>query len=152
MDQIKYVRHVPKISLCQVRDGGISFTVDKINRPKDVYEAVLPFYRGADREIMSVLCLDSQNQPACFSVVSVGDLNTTRTSPRELLKIAVLSNARGLILVHNHPSGCLDPSAEDREFTQSIEGACKLMGIELYDHLIVTDNGFCSFRERGLIS
>ena len=64
---------------------------------------------------------------------------------------AVAHLALGFILAHNHPSGCLDPSPEDVEFTQSIRRAGDLLGIELYDHLIVTRTGYTSLRERGLL-
>ena len=82
---------------------------------------------------------------------SVGALNTTRTRPADILKAAILSNALGLVLIHNHPSGELEPSPEDIEFTRAVHQACELVGIDLYDHLIVTDDGFTSFRERGLL-
>lgn len=145
------MKTIKRVRLKQVCDGRLRFSVDRISRPRDVYDAVLPYYRGADREILSALCLDAQNQPNCFNVASIGALNTTRTRPADILKAAILSNALGLVLIHNHPSGELDPSPEDIEFTRAIQRACELIGIELYDHLIVTDDGFTSFRERGLI-
>jgi len=145
------LKTIKRVRLKQVCDGRIRFSVDRISRPRDVYDAVLPYYRGADREILSALCLDAQNQPNCFNVASIGALNTTRTRPADILKAAILSNALGLVLIHNHPSGELEPSPEDIEFTRAIQRACELIGIELYDHLIVTDDGFTSFRERGLL-
>ena len=145
------MKTINRVRLKQVCDGRIRFGVERVARPRDVYEAVLPYYRGADREILSALCLDAKNQPTCFNVASIGALNTTRTRPAEILKVAILSNALGLVLIHNHPSGELDPSPEDIEFTRAIQRACELIGIELYDHLIVTDDGFTSFRERGLL-
>lgn len=148
---MKPPQSVQKVRLRQVRDGRVRFAVDKVSRPQDVYEAVRRYYKGADREILSVLCLDSQNQPTCFNVASIGGLNTTRTRPAEILKVAILSNSMGIILIHNHPSGELEPSPEDIEFTRAVQRACELLGFDLYDHLIVTDNGFCSFRERGLV-
>ena len=69
----------------------------------------------------------------------------------DILKPAILSNSLGIVLIHGHPSGCLEPSPEDIEFTSAIKRACELVGVELYDHLIVTDQGFTSLRERGLI-
>ena len=143
---------IQRVRLKQVCDGRIRFAVERISGAKDVFDAVLPYYKGADREILSTLCLNSQNQPTCFNIASVGSLNTTRTRPADILKVAILSNALGLVMIHNHPSVNLEPSAEDLEFTRSIEKACKLMDVELYDHLIVTDDRYCSFRERGLIS
>ena len=145
------MKTVKRVRLKQVCDGRIRFSVERVSRPQDVYDAVLPYYRGADREILSVLCLDAQNQPNCFNVASIGALNTTRTRPAEILKAAILSNALGLVLIHNHPSGELEPSPEDIEFTRAVQRACELVGIDLYDHLIVTDDGFTSFRERGLL-
>jgi len=145
------MRTVRRVRLKQVCDGRVRFAVDRVSRPREVYDAVMPYYKGADREILSVLCLDAQNQPNSFNVASIGALNTTRTRPAEILKAAILSNALGLILIHNHPSGELDPSPEDLEFTRAVQRACELVGIDLYDHLIVTDDGFTSFRERGLL-
>ena len=145
------MKTIKRVRLRQVCDGRIRFAVDRISRPQDVYDAVLPYYRGADREILSALCLDAQNQPNCFNVASIGALNTTRTRPAEILKAGILSNSLGLVLIHNHPSSELEPSPEDLEFTRAVQRACELVGIELYDHLIVTDEGFTSFRERGLL-
>ena len=145
------MKTVKRVRLKQVCDGRIRFAVDRISRPREVYDAVMPYYKGADREILSVLCLDAQNQPNSFNVASIGALNTTRTRPAEILKAAILSNALGLILIHNHPSGELDPSPEDLEFTRAVQRACELIGVDLYDHVIVTDDGFTSLRERGLL-
>jgi DNA repair protein RadC len=145
------MKTVKRVRLKQVCDGRIQFAVDRISRPREVYDAVMPYYKGADREILSVLCLDAQNQPNSFNVASIGALNTTRTRPAEILKAAILSNALGLILIHNHPSGELDPSPEDLEFTRAVQRACELVGVDLYDHVIVTDDGFTSLRERGLL-
>lgn len=145
------LKSIIRVKLRQVRDGRVRFAVNKVSKPMEVFKAVQPYYKGADREVLSVLCLDSQNQPTCFNVVSIGGLNTTRTRPAEIVKPALLSNALGLILVHNHPSGALDPSPEDVEFTRAVAKACEMLGIELHDHLIVSDDGFTSLRERGLL-
>ena len=144
-------KSVMKVRLRQVRDGRVKFKVEKISRPVEVYEAVQSWYRGLDREALGVLALDSQNQPVAFQIVSLGGLNTTRTHPREIFKLLVLVNAAGFVLTHNHPSGCLDASPEDLEFTRAVQKAAELIGIELYDHVIITDQGFTSLRERGLI-
>ena len=148
---VEKLKSVMKVRLRQVRDGRVKFKVDKITRPVDVYEAVRSWYRGLDRESLGVLALDSQNQPVAFQIVSLGDLNATRTHPREIFKLLILVNACGFVLTHNHPSGCLDASSEDIEFTGTVQRAAELLGIELYDHLIVTDDGFTSMRESGLL-
>jgi len=151
LKQVQCVKYVPKVRIKQVRDGRVRFEVDQVNKPQDVYDAVRRFYKGVDREMLSVLCLDNRNAPTCFSVASVGSLNTTRTRPADILKIAILSNAASVILLHNHPSGELEPSPEDMQFTQSMQRACKAVDLQLYDHLIVTDDTFTSLRGRGLL-
>jgi DNA repair protein RadC len=105
----------------------------------------------ARREHRVGLYLDAQNGLIRKETLSIGSLNTTRTHPREILFPAVRHLALGFILVHNHPSGCPDPSHEDVEFTQAVRRAGELLGIELYDHLIVAGDGYTSLRERGLL-
>lgn len=119
-------------------------------RPLDVYREVRDL-RRARKEHLIGLYLDAQNGLLHRETLSVGSLNTTRTHPREILFPAIQHIGLGFILAHNHPSGCLDPSSEDVEFTAAVKRAGELMGIELYDHLIVTDRGYTSFRERGLL-
>jgi DNA repair protein RadC len=147
-----FSKSVQKVRLRTVRDGrGVRFTVEKVTRPRDVYEAVRPWYRGLDREALGVLALDTQNTPIAWQLASLGSLNVTRTHPREIFKLLILVGAAGFVCVHNHPSGSLEPSDEDIEFTRAIQRAGELIGIELFDHLIVTDSGFTSLRERGAL-
>ena len=109
-----FSRSVQKVRLRTVRDGrGVRFTVDKVTRPRDVYEAVRPWYRGLDREALGILALDTQNAPIAWQLASMGNLNVTRTHPREIFKLLILVGAAGFVLVHNHPSGSLEPSDED---------------------------------------
>jgi len=122
----------------------------RVSSPKEAHRQVRHLAR-ARKEHLVGLYLDAQNRLVHQETVSIGSLNTTRTHPREILHPAVLTMALGFILVHNHPSGCLDPSAEDIEFTQTIRRAGELMGIELYDHLIVARGGYTSLRERGVM-
>ena len=93
--------------------------------------------KNTRKEHLVALYLDAQNRLIVRETVSVGSLNTTRTHPREVLQPAILASALAFILVHNHPSGSLDPSRDDVEFTRTMARAGELMGISLYDHLIV---------------
>jgi DNA repair protein RadC len=133
-----------------VRDGTELYKPVTLSRPQDVYE-FLSNVRSSDRESLYSFMLDASNHVVGCEEVSRGSLNTTRTHPREIYKSAILSNALGIILGHNHPSGCLEPSTEDVEFTRAIGRAGEIMGVELYDHVIVTDGGYTSLRERGLL-
>ena len=95
--------------------------------------------------------LDTQNRVIGRPVtISVGALNTTRTHPREILYPAIKRSALGLVLAHNHPSGSLEPSRDDLEFTRGVSDACGLLGFTLYDHLIVSRRGYVSLKEQGL--
>ncbi len=145
------MKTVQRVRIKQVRDGRVRFAVEEIKGPNEVYQAVLPYYRSEDREVLSAIYLDARASPVCFHIVSVGTLNTTRTQPLDVLKPAILSNASALILIHNHPSGDTEPSGEDIAFTRNMHRACELLGVELHDHLVISDQGFVSIRSRGLI-
>ena len=121
-----------------------------ITRPRQVWNQVRGLAR-AKKEHLVGLYLDAQNGLLHRETVSIGSLNTTRTHPREILYPAIVHMALGFILVHNHPSGSLDPSQEDVDFTHAVQRAGELMGIDLYDHIIVARDGYTSLRERGLI-
>jgi DNA repair protein RadC len=71
--------------------------------------------------------------------------------PREILKRALLSDAAGIIVYHNHPSGDPTPSREDREFTRRLRAAAETLGVQLLDHLVIGAGGSVSFREAGLL-
>jgi DNA repair protein RadC len=105
-----------------------------------------------DREEFLSLHLDKGNRPLCWDRVSVGTVSETLVSPREVIKTALISNATGLICLHNHPSGRVEPSAEDRWMTQRLIEAAALFGIQILDHIIVgSESTFYSFKENGLI-
>jgi DNA repair protein RadC len=120
----------------------------RIARPKDAWRQTRDLAR-AKKEHLVGLYLDAQNGLIHRETISIGALNTTRSHPREIFYPAIAHLALGFVLVHNHPSGSLDPSDEDVAFTRSVQRAGETIGIELYDHVIVARNGFTSLRERG---
>jgi DNA repair protein RadC len=122
----------------------------RLTRPAEVYKQVRHI-GSLKKEHLLGLYLDAQNGLAHMETVSVGSLNTTRTHPREILHPAIVHLALGFILAHNHPSGSLDPSDEDIAFSRSVQRAGEIVGIEMYDHLIVASTGFTSLRERGVL-
>jgi len=80
-----------------------------------------------------------------------GTLDRAVVEPREILKRALLANAAGVILYHNHPSGDPTPSREDREFTRRLASAAESVGLRLLDHVVIGRGGCVSFREAGLL-
>ncbi len=122
----------------------------RVSSPADAYTLVRDL-KTARKEHLVALYLDAQNRLILRETVSIGSLNTTRTHPREVLQPAIVNSALAFILVHNHPSGSLDPSRDDVEFTRTMARAGELVGINLYDHLIVSRRGYVSLKERGLL-
>jgi len=122
----------------------------RVTRPHAAWTHVREIGR-ARKEHLVGLYLDAQNGLLHRETISTGSLNTTRTHPREILYPAIEHLALGFVLAHNHPSGCLEPSPEDIEFTRAVRRAGELIGIELYDHLIVAGERYLSLRERGVL-
>jgi len=122
----------------------------RVSSPAEAYTLVRDL-KTARKEHLVALYLDAQNRLIRRETVSIGGLNTTRTHPREVLQPAIVHSALAFVLVHNHPSGSLDPSRDDVEFTRTMARAGELMGISLYDHLIVSARGYVSLKEKGLL-
>lgn len=122
----------------------------RVGSPAEAYALVRDLAK-ARKEHLVALYLDAQNRLITRETVSIGSLNTTRTHPREVMQPAITHSALAFVLVHNHPSGSLDPSRDDVEFTRTMQKAGELMGISLYDHLIVSSKGFVSLKEKGLL-
>ena len=108
-------------------------------------------FRGSKKEHFVAFYLDTQSKLIERQIISIGTLNASLVHPREVFEPAVALHAASLIVAHNHPSGALDPSADDIAITKRLIDAGKILGIELIDHIIVTSNGFLSFKDKGLI-
>lgn len=119
-------------------------------KPRDVWEE-LRDVRDNKKEHFVVFFLDTRNQEIKREIVSIGTLNYNLVHPREVYEPAVENLAASIIVAHNHPSGCLEPSDEDLSLTKRLSQAGKLLGIELLDHVIVTKEGFMSFKQKGLL-
>jgi DNA repair protein RadC len=122
----------------------------RVGTPAEAY-ALVRDLKILRKEHLVALCLDAQNSLLARETVSIGSLNTTRTHPREVMQPAVLHSALAFILAHNRPSGSLEASRDDVEFTRTMQKAGELMGVSLYDHLIVSRSGYVSLREKGLL-
>lgn len=138
-----------KVSLCMTR---LARPGAAVRGPDDVCAAV----RGlehADRESLYALHLDTKNRVIGVEEIAKGTLSAVETTPREVFKGAILSNANAIIMVHNHPSGDPSPSSADVEFTKRLGAAGKLLGIPLRDHVIVGDGsckGMSDSRSHGI--
>jgi len=114
-------KRVNIVSIKMVREGSILYDVSKIGTPSDAAELGIIFLEECDREELIVCCLDTKNQPLSVNVASIGSLNNSIVHPREIFKVAVLSNAASIIVYHNHPSGDVTPSSEDINVTKRLK-------------------------------
>ncbi|MHB8068496.1 MAG: RadC family protein [Desulfobaccales bacterium] len=106
---------------------------------------------GLKDEQFRVLFLNSQNEITAEEIVQEGTVDQTVVYPRKVLELALKHKATALILVHNHPSGNLKPSAADRELTKALIKAAKTINIIVHDHLIVSRQGYFSLAEHNLL-
>jgi len=101
------------------------------------------------RESFKVLLLDVTKQALGINTVSMGGLSEAQVDVRMIMQAALLAKADGIVCVHNHPSGNVKPSIEDDIVTVKVIQACKTMGIELVDHLIIAPCGYYSYADEG---
>ena len=119
-------------------------------KPREVWEELRDI-RGHKKEHFVIFYLDSRNQEIKREIISIGSLNANLVHPREVFEPAVKNLAAQIILAHNHPSGDPEPSEDDLTITKRLVEAGRIMGIEIIDHIIVTKNGFLSFKEKQLL-
>lgn len=103
------------------------------------------------REVFAVLFLNRANKVNHFEIISEGGITGTVADPRVILKRALEESAVNLILCHNHPSGSLKPSRADEQLTSKIRDAARLLDIQVLDHIIVSERGYFSFADEGLL-
>ncbi|MES2779946.1 MAG: DNA repair protein RadC [Bacteroidota bacterium] len=107
--------------------------------------------RDYTHEVFAVVFLNRANKILSFQIISVGGLTGTVADPRIILKKAIEAEATSIVLSHNHPSGNLKPSRADEELTEKIRQAAVFLDIRVLDHIIVSDEGYFSFADEGLI-
>jgi DNA repair protein RadC len=104
-----------------------------------------------DKEVFVAFYLDTRNTVISREIISIGINNSSLIHARELFRTAISRNANAVIISHNHPSGSLEPSDEDKEVTRKLKEAGDIIGITLLDHVIVTRDGYFSFNAHGYL-
>lgn len=121
----------------------------KVSSPSDVVP-ILKRYRKLKQEAFICISLDGAHQVVKVRMITIGILNRTIIHPRELFVGAIEDHAAAVILCHNHPSGNLEPSREDRDITYRMKDAGELLGIQVLDHIIIgKGETYYSFLESG---
>ena len=121
--------------------------------PEEAYKAITTITNVQEeaQEVFGILILNTKNKIVAVHEISRGTLNSSLLHPREVFKPAVLHNAAAIICFHNHPSGDKTPSEMDINITNRLVKAGDILGIEILDHIIVTDNGYASLKELGVM-
>lgn len=145
----KPLKRINVVSIKMVRESSVLYNIRRISEPKDIVDLGKKFLDELDREELIVACLNAKNEVNSVNVVSIGSLNNSIVHPREVFKTAILSNAASIIMIHNHPSGDVTPSKEDKEITLRIKESGTILGICLLDHIIIGNDTYYSFKEHG---
>ncbi|WP_442779114.1 RadC family protein [Enterobacter cancerogenus] len=124
---------------------------DPLLTPEMTREFLQSQLADAEREIFMAIFLDNKNRVLKHCHLFSGTLSHVEVHPREIVREAIKVNAAGVILAHNHPSGCAEPSRADKEITERIIKCCQFMDIRVLDHLIIGRGEYISFAERGWI-
>jgi DNA repair protein RadC len=121
----------------------------QVRSSKDIVKIYAPLMRDLQYEVFKVILLDSANHILRDREISRGILNSSLVHPREVFKYALMETAASIVVLHNHPSGNPEPSAEDRQITRQLVDAGKTMWIPVVDHIILAGNDYTSFADKG---
>jgi len=122
----------------------------KIKAPGAVFKLVKR-YAEEKREFFILLTLNGANTVISISIISIGIANRTIVHPREIFNKAISDNATAIIVCHNHPSGNVIPSDEDKDITKKIYKAGEIIGIPLLDHVIFSNRNYTSLKKEGFV-
>ena len=140
------------VNIRMVKEPSL-YSTEKITGPEDVKKVIAKELSTYDREVFAVLNLKTNGQPINLNICSVGTLDASVVSPREVFKSAILSNSAAFVAIHNHPSGSISPSQEDKDVTRRLLACSELLGVRMLDHIIVAGEtgDIYSFKSEGLL-
>lgn len=148
------MKYVSVVKMQLVKESRVLFDA-KVSSPAVVAKMIKQMTDGSDRELVYVVSVDSKNKPIATELISMGGVNSSIVDIGNIFKHALLANATGVIIAHNHPSGDVTPSVEDIRITKRIEEAGKLLSLPLLDHVVVGDietDVYYSFLENGRLA
>jgi len=139
------------LELGRRRHGSALLKKKRVERSLDVAKYLQAQLRDLNHEVFGALYLSRSNKIDHLQVLSEGGVTSTIADPRVIMRRALETNAVKIVLFHNHPSGCLYPSRADEEITTKIQGAARFFDIKVVDHIIVSNEGYYSFADEGLL-
>ena len=123
----------------------------EVTSPDAAARVLMPHLAGLDREACVATFLDTKHRVLTTELISLGSIDHTFMSPRDIYRRALLANAAAIVVAHNHPSGDPEPSNNDETVTRRLQRAGNTIGIDLLDHLVIAANRWVSLARRGAI-
>ncbi len=160
LEELKKFDGIGKIKAIQIRavielSKRISETYvnkkKKIVTPNDVFKLLKKDFIGKKQEVLKTVILNKNNNVISVVTNAIGNTDNINIGIKEILSEPIKQMASSIILVHNHPSGKLSPSKADIEFTNKINEYSSIFNLTLLDHLIVTNDGYISLKEKRII-
>ncbi|MFT3681614.1 MAG: DNA repair protein RadC [Ferruginibacter sp.] len=149
--EAKAITITAALELGRRRQAATAMEKKTIRSSNDMAEYLRALLKDFSYEVFAVLFLNKANKVNHFEVLSRGGITGTVADPRIILKKALETGATSIALCHNHPSGNLKPSRADEELTRKIKEAASYLDIAVIDHIIVSEEGYYSFADEGLI-
>jgi DNA repair protein RadC len=151
MDHSKALQYAQLIeaAACYVAENKVM-----IKEPSSVLRLMLPLYHEIKQEQIYIILLDTKSRAiGAPRLITMGLLDSSPCHPREIFRAAIQESAAAVVVVHNHPSGDPTPSREDIEATRRLVEASRIIGIPVFDHVIIGEGeNYISLRERNLVS
>lgn len=133
-----------KYKIALAKENRCKYEPVYLRSSEDVYRFIAPAFNGLDREKLVLICLDTRLKVINVSDVSIGNVDSSMSSPFEIFKMALLSNSNRIILAHNHPSGDPTPSTSDCDIFEVLRKGGAYLGIEVLDHVVIADDSYVS--------
>ena len=149
--EAKAITIAAALELGRRRHAGLPLEKSVITTSKQIAEYLKTMIKDYTYEVFAVIFLNQSNKVNHFEIISKGGITGTVADPRVILKKALDAEATSIILCHNHPSGSLKPSRADEQLTAKIKEAARFLDITVVDHLIVSEQGYYSFADEGLM-
>ncbi len=149
--EAKSIMIVSALELGRRRQTSAGLRKPVIRCSADIAQYLQALLKDYNYEVLGVCFLNQANKINHFEIVSRGGVTGTVVDPRVILKKAIEQNTTSIILCHNHPSGSLKPSNTDEELTRKMKLAASYLDIKVIDHIIVSEAGYFSFADEGLL-
>ena len=149
--EAKAITIVAALELGRRRQAASSLIKTVVGSSSEIAQYLKAKLKDYRHEVFAVLFLNRANKVNHFEIVSTGGITGTVADPRVILRKALEQDAVNIILCHNHPSGSLKPSKADEQLTAKIKEAARFLDIAVLDHIIVSEDGYYSFADEGLL-